>query len=95
MINPHSRLVFTVIDQNGEKLEWTAETQSHNALRRKGVGKDVVKAGDVVTVTGAPSRTGANYLRMSQLILPNGDTVNFYGRGPALVPAQEQARALN
>ena len=29
MINPHSRLVFTVIDENGEKAEWTAETQSH------------------------------------------------------------------
>lgn len=87
MINPHSRLVFNVNGENGEEVQWTAETQSHNALLRKGIRKDLVKSGDVVTVTGAPSLTGANYLRMTQLILPNGDTANFYGRGPAIVPA--------
>jgi hypothetical protein len=87
LINPHSRLEFTIVNEDGELEAWRAETQSHNALRRKGIQPDLVKAGDVVTVIGNPSRKGTDYLRMRQLILPNGDTVTFYGSGPAITPA--------
>jgi len=88
LVNPHSRLVFTVKNENGEQEQWSAETQSHNALRRKGIHPDLVAPGDVVTVIGNPSRKGTLYLRMRQLILPNGDTVTFYGQGPAITPAK-------
>jgi hypothetical protein len=87
MINPHARLEFTIENENGELEEWSAETQSQNALRRKGIHPGLVKAGDVVTVIGNPSRKGTAYIRMRQLILPNGDTVTFYGSGPAIAPA--------
>ena len=87
MVNPHSRLEFTFENENGELEEWSAETQSQNALRRKGIHAGLVKEGDVVTVIGNPSRKGTAYIRMRQLILPNGDTVTFYGSGPAITPA--------
>lgn len=87
MVNPHSRLEFTIENENGEVEEWSAETQSQNALRRKGIHAGLVKAGDVVTVIGNPSRKGTAYVRMRQLILANGDTVTFYGSGPAIAPA--------
>lgn len=87
LVNPHSRLEFTIVNEDGEMEEWSAETGSHNALRRKGIRPDLTKAGDVVTVIGNPSRKGTRYLRMRQLILPNGDTVTFYGGGPAITPA--------
>jgi hypothetical protein len=87
MINPHARLEFTIENENGELEEWSAETQSQNALRRKGIHAGLVKAGDVVTVIGNPSRKGTAYIRMRQLILPNGDKVTFYGSGPAITPA--------
>ena len=87
LINPHSRLEFTIINEDGDLEEWSAETQSQNALRRKGIHPDLVEAGDVVTVIGNPSRKGTDYLRMRQLILPNGDKVTFYGSGPAITPA--------
>ena len=87
MINPHARLEFTIENENGELQEWSAETQSQNALRRKGIHPGLVKAGDVVTVIGNPSRKGTAYIRMRQLILPNGDKVTFYGSGPAITPA--------
>jgi len=87
LVNPHSRLEFTIVNEDGELEEWSAETQSQNALRRKGIRPDMVEAGDVVTVIGNPSRKGTDYLRMRQLILPNGDTVTFYGSGPAITPA--------
>lgn len=45
-------------------------------------------AGDVVTVIGNPSRKGTDYLRMQHLVLPNGDTVTFYGSAPAISPAR-------
>lgn len=88
MVNPHSRLEFTIQNENGEVEEWRAETQSQNALRRKGVHAGLVKTGDVVTVIGNPSRKGTAYIRMRQLILPNGDTVTFYGSGPAITAAK-------
>lgn len=66
IINPHSRLVFTIENEQGELEEWRAETQSHNALRRKGIRPDLVQPGDVVTVIGNPSRSGTLYLRMRQ-----------------------------
>ena len=87
LVNPHTRLEFTIINDDGEIEEWSAETQSQNALRRKGIHPDLVKAGEVVTVIGNPSRKGTNYLRMRLLILPNGDKVTFYGAGPAITPA--------
>jgi hypothetical protein len=87
MVNPHARLEFTIENENGETEEWSAETQSQNALRRKGIHPGLVKAGDVVTVIGNPSRKGTAYIRMRHLILPNGDTVTFYGSGPAITPA--------
>ena len=87
MVNPHSRLEFTIENDNGELEEWSAETQSQNALRRKDIHPGLVKAGDVVTVIGNPSRKGTAYIRMRQLILPNGDKVTFYGSGPAITPA--------
>ena len=37
MVNPHARLEFTIENENGEVEEWSAETQSQNALRRKGI----------------------------------------------------------
>ncbi len=88
LVNPHSQLIFTVTSATGETVEWKAETGSQNALRRKGINRDLVQAGDVVTVIGNPSRSGKPYLRMRQLILPNGDSVNFYGGGPAITPAE-------
>ncbi len=87
LVNPHSRLEFTIVNEDGELEEWRAETQSHNALRRKGIHPDLVEPGDVVTVIGNPSRKGTDYLRMRQLILPNGDKATFYGSGPAITPA--------
>ena len=87
MVNPHARLEFTIVNEDGELEEWSAETQSQNALRRKGIHPGLVKAGDVVTVIGNPSRKGTAYIRMRALILPNGDRVTFYGSGPAITPA--------
>lgn len=87
LVNPHTRLEFTIENDKGELEEWSAETQSQNALRRKGIHPGLVKAGDVVTVIGNPSRKGTAYVRMRQLILPNGDKVTFYGSGPAITPA--------
>ena len=87
MVNPHARLEFKIENEDGEIEEWSAETQSQNALRRKGIHPGLVKAGDVVTVIGNPSRKGTAYIRMRELILPNGDKVTFYGSGPAITPA--------
>ena len=90
LVNPHTRLEFTIVNEEGEMEEWRAETGSQNGLRRRSIGPDLVNAGDVVTVIGNPSRKGTDYLRMRQLILPNGDKVSFYGSGPAITPANAQ-----
>lgn len=63
-LNPHGVIRLDVIDKNGAKQVWKAETNSPSILERRGWTRDSIKAGEVLTIDGWPSRDGANYLRM-------------------------------
>src|SRR6187401_172448 len=63
-LNPHGVIRMDVVDKAGGKQVWKAETNSPSILERRGWTKDSIKAGEVLTIEGWPSRDGANYLRM-------------------------------
>jgi hypothetical protein len=56
--NPHMRLVLHVTDANGGR-DLELEGHSLNNIYRRGWRKDMVKAGDPLTVTVAPRKDGA------------------------------------
>jgi len=79
--NPHGMVFFTVTRDDGTIEEWRAETNSPNALRRRGWSKDSIKVGDAVTIVGFPTRDGTPYVRISKLTFADGR--ELHGQAPA------------
>jgi len=65
--NPHAQIHFEVKDENGNVSNWVAETTSPAALFRLGWNKNTLKAGDMITVTGAPFKDGRKVLSIFKL----------------------------
>lgn len=70
--NPHGVLEWTATDEDGNEVEWRAETNSPNVLRRRGWSRDSLQPGDEVTVTGFPSREDDTYMRISRVEFADG-----------------------
>ena len=71
-INPHVIITLDVKNDKGEIEMWGGEAQSAPMLARYGWTKDTLKAGDVITASGYRSKSGANYLRLIKITLPDG-----------------------
>lgn len=57
--NPHSKLILEVTDKKGTR-EITYEGHSRNNVYRRGWRPDLVKVGDHITITIAPTRNGTD-----------------------------------
>lgn len=78
-INPHALILFDVKNEKGEVEHWQAEATSPNHLVRAGWSKDIVKAGDQITISGWRAKNGATILRFQKMILANGQEVQEGG----------------
>ena len=56
--NPHVQIYFDVKGKNGKVVRWTGELNSIAGMTRGGWNKRMVKAGDHITVTVFPAKTG-------------------------------------
>ena len=70
--NPHVQIYLDVKDDKGKLVHWSVETYSPGKLVRAGWTKDSVKAGDVVSVTLIPAKSGAPVGFLHKLVLPDG-----------------------
>ena len=70
--NPHGVITLTAKRAGGELETWRVETNAPTLLRRRGWTASSLKAGDVITVEGWPSRDGRNYMRMRRVIRADG-----------------------
>ena len=70
--NPHAVLAIDVPGEDGAVLRWTVESESPLVLARLGWTEHTVRAGDRVTVLGAPAKDGSRALRCKQVTLANG-----------------------
>ncbi len=73
--NPHVRYSLRVVDESGESELWQLETNSVNSLSRLGVTKDIVKVGDQIKVYGILSRLGRKDMRVSNILMVDGNEV--------------------
>ncbi len=71
-VNPHTLLTFTAKDDSGKPVEWQGELPSPNLLSRRGWSRSTLKAGDQVTVIGAPARNGEKGMQVKKLVFPDG-----------------------
>jgi hypothetical protein len=78
-INPHTLILFDVKDDKGQVEHWQAEATSPNHLVRSGWTKDILKAGDQITVSGWRAKNGSPILRFQKMTLPNGQEIKEGG----------------
>jgi hypothetical protein len=70
--NPHVRFTVSVVDDQGEEVEWLVETNSLSGLRRKDVSTDVFAVGQILRVAGNPGRQSDTSLWATNILI-NGD----------------------
>ena len=71
-MNPHTEILFDVMDANGKVEKWTAEAASLVTMARLGWTKSTMKPGDHITITGNCAKSGSHTMRLSKIILPDG-----------------------
>ena len=97
--NPHVVVTIERTLENGERETWEAESGSTNSLDRLGIGRDIVRIGDTVALTGAPSRRGLTTMAAYTMTLADGTEVPLWpqraarlGRDVTPAPISEAAR---
>ena len=83
--NPHCFLKFDAKDDTGSVRNWAVETQNPTDMTRRGWARTSFKAGDAVTVTLQPVKSGAPVGRIRSVVLANGQTLGTAGPGAAPV----------
>ena len=78
VVNPHSQLIFTMPDEDGNEAEWNGGILSASHLRRAGVRPDLISPGDKLTLTASPARGDSNGFWIYTIVLPNGDTADLF-----------------
>lgn len=73
--NPHARFYVDVKDDSGKVTTWNLELASPNVLVRSGWGRNTVKVGDAVTVSGSMAKDGANLANARTVVLADGRKV--------------------
>lgn len=70
--NPHAIIELSARNPQGQIEPWRAETNAVTLLRRRGWTKESLKAGDMITIEGWPSRDGSKYMRVRRVTKADG-----------------------
>ena len=70
--NPHTWLILTVDDGKGGQVEWAMEGRAPSVLLRAGWSRNIMKAGDKVTVHYSPSKDGSKVGMIARVTLADG-----------------------
>jgi hypothetical protein len=70
--NPHSWIRMDVVDENGNKANWSIEMNPPTYLIRAGWRSTTLKAGDEISVVINPIRTGEPSGKFVAVTLPDG-----------------------
>ena len=78
-VNPHVLIYLTAKDESGKTTNWQWELTSPNRLSRSGWKKDTIKTGDVITITGYPSKSGVPEIWIQKVIAADGTQLDTGG----------------
>ncbi|MSO83013.1 MAG: hypothetical protein EXQ53_06925 [Acidobacteria bacterium] len=79
--NPHCFLKFDVTDAAGNVRHWNAETSNPPDMVNRGWGRRSFKAGDRVTATVEPVKSGNPVGRLLQVAFADGRILSTQGGG--------------
>jgi hypothetical protein len=75
-VNPHVLVYMTVKGSDGKDLQWGGELTSPNRLARDQRAvkwhKEILKPGDIITMTGHPARNGAPMMDILKIVDKQG-----------------------
>lgn len=77
-VNPHAYVFFTMEDGSGNPVEGRCELSARTMLTRMGWTADSLKAGEKVTVKGAPGRNENNVCLLNSFTRANGTVVGAH-----------------
>jgi hypothetical protein len=78
-VNPHTLILFDVKNDQGVIEHWQAEATSPNHLVRAGWSKDIIKAGDQISISGFRAKNGSTVMRFQKMVLANGQEISEGG----------------
>lgn len=85
--NPHCLLTVEVKGEDGQVVQWLAETQAPNTVYTEGYRPNSFKPDDEITVTVRPAANGKPYGLLTQAVLADGTKLGSEegarGRGAA------------
>jgi hypothetical protein len=87
--NPHCLLQFDAQGEDGKTVRWVVETSNPLDMANRGWSKNNFKAGDTVTVTFRPARSGVPLGNIVQVQLADGRILSA-SNAPAPAPAKLQ-----
>jgi hypothetical protein len=71
-INPHVEIYIEVKDDKGKVEKWVGEANSPNVLTRHGWSREIIHAGDQITLIGNRTKNGTFMLRLQKVVLADG-----------------------
>lgn len=74
-MNPHVYFYVQAKGANGKTTTFAVEGGSPNVLRRMRWGKDSIRVGDVITVSGFRAKNGSNTVNARSILLPDGTSL--------------------
>lgn len=71
-MNPHIYIYVDAKDASGTMTNYAVEGGTPNSLRRQGWGKDTIKVGETITVSGYRAKNGSNHVNGRTWTLADG-----------------------
>lgn len=87
-INPHSWIHIDVKNADGTVTRWMIEGGSPNTLFRRGITRDSLPEGTVITVDGYQAKDGSNKANGRDLTYPDGRKIFLSGSAPNEQPGK-------
>ena len=79
-INPHPHVYVEVTNERGEIVEWALQLANRTNMRKRGWTADTVKAGEVLTAVGHPSKAPGTYGMQGATVTRADGSVLIRGR---------------
>jgi hypothetical protein len=78
--SPHVFIYLAAVAADGTTAEWSVELDPPVLLRRYGWRQSTVQAGDALSLTGAPAKSGATVMRGAIAELADGTELRVWSR---------------
>jgi hypothetical protein len=78
-VNPHVQIYWEAKDDTGAPAKWQGELTSPNRLSRSGWTKSTLKAGDQITITGYPTKSGSHEIWIQKVVTGDGQDLSTGG----------------